>query len=138
MRLVVSTFKGLLLMAGLDTPNKAQFFEALRSFCEKHGLEYASETRVAALTASILNKSDIDSDLASIKQAAERSPETMYAELMTRVATINGPAMTKYDPQLVDVAVAGDSAKGFATRNDGRKVPLPFVKTDTGWLLAEP
>ncbi|HKU43978.1 MAG TPA: hypothetical protein VJR89_37715 [Polyangiales bacterium] len=136
--LVASTFKGLLLMAGLETPNRARYIEHLQTFCAKHGLDFGSPERVATLTAAMLDKRDLGAEFAPLTQLASRSPDAMYAELMTHVAQANGSAMAKLGPSLNDLTIHGDSANATAVRSDGRTVPIPFLKTANGWFITEP
>jgi hypothetical protein len=138
MSLVAATFKGLALMAGLETPNRRRFQRSLEGFCRKHGLQCSSSVRAAALSAAVLNKQPIDAELAALTQAIQQVPERAYVELMMHVAEINGSAMLTYPLALNDLVVTGDTAKAVALAGDGRRIPVPFLKTGSGWMLTEP
>jgi hypothetical protein len=135
--LVVSTFKGTLLAAGLDGPHRPQHYAAMQSFCRKHRLDYSSAPRVAMLASSIYTKKNVDNELLPVRRAAQRSAESMYAELMAGAAAVSGNVATTLELQLEEVVVSGDQARGIAMQSDGRKIPVPFIKTSSGWLLSE-
>jgi hypothetical protein len=135
--MVVSTFKGLLLMAGTDNPNRAKYAQQLQAFCAEHGLDYASGDTLVTLTVSLLNKVDIDTELAPLRRIEGTTPEVLYAELMTQLAAVDAASMVKFEPALNDLDVSGDTATGIATGKDGRRIKVHFVKTPAGWYLSE-
>lgn len=135
--MVVSTFKGLLLMAGTDNPNRAKYAEQLQAFCARHGLDYASRDKLITLTVSLMNKVDIEAELAPLRKIEGTTPEALYAELMTQLAAVDTASMVKFEPAMNDLEMSGDTATGTAVGKDGRHIKVHFVKTPAGWYLSE-
>lgn len=130
----VMTFKGLILLAGTDTPKRVAYQQNVLEFCNKHNLPY-SPAGFAALTAKLLKRGNIDAELGPLKQVAAQSPEAIYVELLDRLKQVDAHSMMQLDPVLSDVTITGDTATGTSSQRNGAKGSLAFAKTNKGWLI---
>lgn len=124
-------------MSGLQNAKQPGYAKRFDAFCANHGLDYSQPARLATLTAALLNKSEVDAEFAPLKQLAIKTPESLYVEIMHHMASVDPQNMARLDPTVVDLTVAGATAKGTAVRSDGRTLPVPFLKTSAGWMITE-
>lgn len=135
---VEAAFKGLVLLAGTDNPNRARYAEQLRAFCKLHGLDYGSPNQVVKLTSALMNGRPVDAELAAFSRLAAAVPEATYQELMVLLDSVDPESMLRFEPTLADLEVSSSSATATAKGRDGRLIPMQFTKAPSGWFLVEP
>lgn len=134
--LAVLSFRGFALLAGASNPKQAEYQAQFEQFCSVYKWDYASDAKLAALTASLMSSDDIDAQLSEVRSEAARAPESVYANIMKRLALVDPTSVGKLQLNLSEVIINKDGATGIATQLDGRRSPLSFVKVDdSGWAM---
>ncbi|HEX4355118.1 MAG TPA: hypothetical protein VHZ95_19435, partial [Polyangiales bacterium] len=133
---LIANFKGLCSLAGARGPKQTQYREHLQAFCRKQALDCASEARVTAAILDVTNGEDLDRGLPALQQNANKTPESMYIDLMTELTAVDAALLSPFELPLRDVVVTGDRASGTAPQRDGSHRKLAFVKQPKGWLLS--